>query len=66
MNANSIPHITSTCNSVNSDVSYFIDIAYLHHYGNEVQNIVGLFTSPVACQDSPCHSKFLLCLLSQH
>lgn len=28
---------------------------YLHHYGNEDQNIVGLFTSPVACQDNDIH-----------
>lgn len=28
---------------------------YLHHYGNEDQYIVGLFTSPVACQDNDIH-----------
>ena len=29
---------------------------YLHHYGNEGQNIVGLFTSPVSCKDNDIHS----------
>ena len=28
---------------------------YLHHYGIEGQNIIGLFTSPVSCKDDDIH-----------